>query len=619
MFEVIKRQGLARIGKWLLDDQNKEIKTPNILFITDDRIKAPDEAEMLISNKKISSQKPHLISTDSLFLGQEHDITNYTVSPSVFYPPSQVDLNTHAATINKENFSSKAFLVAVKDDAISNAVEGIEAEVYLLANALHLVNRPKSFVHTLVTLRKCIGYQRMIYTPGLGSPNHIALMVYCGIDLFDSVPLILNARQGNFLTPQGKVHKNEIEEDFCYCPSCVKGKREYDSILAHNYFASLSELKMVRNAIHKGNLRELAESRMRTEPWMVSVLRTLDSQYYSFQEEKASVTGRQFIAASNESLSRPEIVRFRERLKDRYKKPPHKKVILLLPCSAKKPYSFSKTHKYLRKAVSESGNRSVVHEVVITSPLGVVPRELELFYPAQQYDIPVTRTWSKDETAMIGEGITEFLKNNEYEDIVVHLPSDYAFVKDFIDEFTDTSSDNPTSPSSLKKLQEVLSGLVDPYENVGRQIELRENMMSFARFQFKDAGEALVNDAVIKGRYPNMRIIKDGTQIGMLVGERGLISLTLEGGRILAKENAYWVRIHDFTPKGSIFAVGVADSDKNIRIGDDVVVLRGDELIGVGTAVMNPEEMVESKRGEAVKIRHLVKFNEEKSKPSNDI
>jgi len=92
-----------------------------------------------------------------------------------------------------------------------------------------------------VNLRKAIGFQKLIYTPGLGSPQHIALLVYCGVDLFDSVPLILNARLENFLTADGKVNKDEIEEAFCYCPSCLHKKTDHDSILTHNYYASLSE------------------------------------------------------------------------------------------------------------------------------------------------------------------------------------------------------------------------------------------------------------------------------------------------------------------------------------------------------------------------------------------
>lgn len=607
MFEVTKRNGLARIGKWLLEGQNAEVVTPNIFFVVGEGIKAPEEAEILISKEKPSEEKPYLISSDSLFSSQKENISDYTVSPGLIYPHSQVELNAFAAKINKEKFSSKIFVVTGKDEAVADAVEGVEAEVYVLANSLHLIKKPKDFVRTVVNLRRAIGYQKPIYTPGLGSPHHIALLAYCGIDLFDSVPLILNARLGNFLTAEGKANQNEIGEGFCYCPSCIEGRRDYDSLLAHNCYASLSELKVVRNAVRNGRLRELVEARIRSEPWMVSVLRTLDSRFHSYQEKYFPVIGGQLIAASNDSLLRPEIVRFRERVKKRYLKPSHKKVLLFLPCSAKKPYSFSRSHKVIRRAIAESGNKYVVHEVIITSPLGVVPREVELFYPAQQYDIPVTRTWSKDEISMIGASVTEFLKMNKYGAIVVHLPSDYGFVGDFLDEFTNTCDDNPTSTSSLKKLTDVLTEHVQPYDKVNNQTALREAMMCFARFQFGNAGEALIQDTVIKGRYPNLRIFRKGNQVGMLVGERGMISLTLEGGRILAEQDAYWVKIHDFTPKGSVFAVGIADADKNIRIGDDVVVLRDDELIGVGVAVMNPEEMVDSNRGEAVRIRHLAK------------
>lgn len=601
---------MARVGKWLIEDQDKEVTTPNVLFISGDGIKTPDEAELFISNEIPSEGKPSILPSPSLFIDQWNEASDYTVSPSLFYPVSQVDLNIHAAEMNKKNFTDRIFVVSGKEAAIPKAVEGIYAEVYVLANSMHLIRNPKSFVNTIVRLKEAIGYQRLIYTPGLGNPHHIALLAYLGIDFFDSVPLLLNARLGYYLTPQGKLSKDDIEEQFCYCPYCQKGKSDYNSILGHNYLESLSELKSVRNAIRNGQLRELVEARIRSEPHMVSALRILDNLYYEFQEKYLPVTGGNLIAASNESLFRSEIVRFRERIKERYKKPPHKKILLLLPCSAKKPYSFSKTHRAFRRAINESGNQRIIHEVIITSPLGIVPRELELFYPAQNYDIPVTRTWSKDEIAMIGEGIRSFMKINEYDKVVAHLPEDYMFIKDYLPDFINTCEDTPTSSLSLDKLKEVLSEQVKSYQKIGSQTELKENMKNIARVQFGDGGELLVQNAVIKGRYPNLKIIKDGKQIGMLVGKRGLISLTLEGGKILAKQNKYWVRIDDFIPKGNIFAVGILDADKDIRIGDDVVVVKNDGLVGVGVAQMNPWEMIESDRGEAVRIRHLVKLND---------
>ncbi len=607
MFEIIERNGLARIGSWDIEEQSLNVKTPNILFITTEGIKPPEEAEVLISDSKNQEEKPHIEALGSLFTQYNKKITDYTVSPHLVFPLSQYELNSHAADLNKEKIQSRVFVTVGSGPSVSDAVSGVDAEVYILANSLHLIRRPKEFVETVVNLRGAIGYQSLIYTPGLGAPSHIALLAYLGIDIFDSIPSIMNARIGNYLTTQGKIKNDELYEDFCYCPACRTGKKGHDTVLAHNYYTSLAELKLVRGSIHRGNLREHAESRVITEPHMVSMLRIFDSHHYHFQEKHLPTTGQEILAASYESIFRPEIVRFRERVRERYQKPPHKSVLLLLPCSAKKPYSFSRSHKAFTKVIRECGNDRVVHEVIITSPLGVVPREVELFYPAQQYDIPVTRTWSKDEIAMICDCLTSFLEQNHYDRIIVHLPDDYMFVDDCFDDFTRSCNDGPTSQASLEKLRQTLAEAVKPHKKASGQIARREALSCFAQFQFGTAGTALLEEAQVKGRYPNLRIFKNSTQTGMLVGQRGLISLTLAGGEVLAEHSAYWVRISDFEPKGNIFAVGVEDADSEIRIGDDVVVLRNDKLVGVGVAMMSPEEMTKSSRGEAVRIRHLIK------------
>jgi archaeosine synthase len=518
-----------------------------------------------------------------------------------------MELNEKAAKSNRENLSSKIFVVTGKEEMVAHAAYEVDAEVYVLANSLQMLRNPRSLISSIVNLRETVGYHRIIYTPGLGSPNHIALLSYCGVDLFDSTSCFINARLGEYMTAQGKLSKNKIREEFCFCPSCNLGKKDYKSILGHNYYAALSELNLVRHAIRNGNLRELVESRIRSEPWMVSALRILDSRYYSISEKYFPVTGGPMVAASNDSLFRPEIVRFQERIQGRYQKPLHPKILLLIPCSAKKPYSFSRTHKIFRRAILQCPNPSAVHEVIITSPLGIVPRELELFYPASQYDIPVTHSWGRDEMAMIGEGISGFLRSNRYDETVIHLPSDYLFIEDYIDKFINTCKDRPTSSTSLSELTKVLTDLSSEYKKQGRQAQLGEAVSSFARFQFGKAGEFLLENAKVKGRYPNLKIIRDKEQLGMLVGERGMLSLTLEGAKIIAAQNVYWVRIDDFIPKGNIFAVGVLDADPLIRIGDDVVVIGDEEVVGVGVAQMNPKEMKESQRGEAVHMRHLVK------------
>ena len=100
-------------------------------------------------------------------------------------------------------------------------------------------------------------------------------------------------------------------------------------------------------------------------------------------------------------------------------------------------------------------------------------------------------------------------------------------------------------------------------------------------------------------------MIRDGRQVAMHTG-RGMLSLTLEGGAILSDADAYWVEIEDFIPKGNIFAVGVADAAPEIRAGDEVVVRHRREVRAVGTARLNPREMIDLERGEAVHVRHTI-------------
>ncbi len=144
------------------------------------------------------------------------------------------------------------------------------------------------------------------------------------------------------------------------------------------------------------------------------------------------------------------------------------------------------------------------------------------------------------------------------------------------------------------------------YDVVKSSKRVYENMKALASYQFgRKIAEKLLKNCKIKGRYPYQKIIDDNKQLGMVTKERGLISLTMEGARKIANSGKYWVEIHDdFTLKGSVFAPGIKDADESIRIGDEVIVLKNNKTCGVGVAQMNGNEMRETKRGEAVKIRH---------------
>ena len=84
-----------------------------------------------------------------------------------------------------------------------------------------------------------------------------------------------------------------------------------------------------------------------------------------------------------------------------------------------------------------------------------------------------------------------------------------------------------------------------------------------------------------------------------------MISLTLEGAKILNEFGDYSIEIYnDFILKGSVFTPGIKNSNRNIRIDDEVVIIQNKKVKAVGVAQMNGKEMLDLNNGEAVKIRH---------------
>jgi archaeosine synthase len=595
-FSVKKRGGPARVGE--ISINNKRVITPNILFVDTARFKAPNIADILIANNKRKRDKPTL-----------------QISKQFVYP-KDLPKNLHLSAIKQFKKENKNYYVIPgSKDTIDSTIKDNLALIFVVTNAYQLLQQPKNFTDFNVELREKIGYEKLIYLPSIGEPANFALLSYLGVDFFDSVSAILAARNGTLLFSNRKYNKNDLQELPCNCPTCNKFEKKpsdmgFQNILNHNYFVMLSEIKHVRNAINRGDLRGLVETRVKADPNLTAILRNLDTNHYNYLEKRTPMTSKsKLLATTKESLIRPEIKRFQKRVKDRYRKPNSAKILLLLPCSAKKPYSFSKSHKLFREKLNSSGNPFIVHELIVTSPMGLVPRELELVHPASSYDIPVTGIWDEDEKKMIRKLLTEYLKNNQYDKIIAHLPKDLMeFIQDILEKPEKTCINNSTSKESLDRLSTVLKKNVKDYEKVKPQERSREDIMGLASYQFgKKIAEKLLKNCIIKGKYPYQKIIHNNIQLGMITKERGLISLTINGAERIAKSKRYWVEIYDdFTLKGSVFTPGVKNADEEIRVGDEVIVTKNNKLCAVGVAQMNGDEINKSSHGEAVKVRHRI-------------
>jgi len=461
------------------------------------------------------------------------------------------------------------------------------------------------FVSSVRDLKSGDEASKPLFCPVAGLPHRLAFLAYCGVDVFDTVPLIIASEMHGYLTTTGILDHRTVRELPCTCSSCETDRRDKEALLKHNEAVAEAEMRLVRHAIEMGTLRELVETRARTDPWLVQNLRLMDLEAYELQEMYQPVKGVPFHAGSKESLTRPDILRWHRRIKQRYKKPDSARILVLIPCSAKKPYSTSQSHFRFRSAISSSGCARIVHEVIVTSPLGIVPRELELFYPAKDYDIPVTGHWDREEISLIQDLVTWLAETAKYDLVISHLGGETEFVAPLLPDFIDTSRGDAGSRDSLQRLETTLRERGQALMTDVAEDRNMEAIRSICRFQFGPVGDVLCSGAETAGRWPNVRIVRGGIQLGMLTGERGMISLTTDGGRILADEGAYCVEIDDFVPKGNLFAVGVEGAAPEIRVGDDVAVVHRGDLRAVGVARMCSAEMTAASRGEAVHIRHV--------------
>ena len=589
MIEIFHDSWMARLAK--LSSENLQLDTPDILYISSEKVDPPDFARAIVS--------------DSLGI-RGFEGKSLVVFPSEFFSDGINDSITGLSPIFR-GAGEKMASISGGVQTIYSESENVEplGDIVAIADSILLTRNPRRFARFFSSLRKRIGPGRLVYAPGCADPFNLAFLCYFGIDIVDSFGTYLRSTLGQVIM-HGRVIKSDSEEISKIID--IETALEFDYILRHNLRQLESELAVVRDAIRKNELRQLVEMRARHSPWMIEALRYADLEHYNEFEEWVPVTGPEFFASAKESLWRPDIVRYRKRIAERYIPPEKPEILVLLPCSARKPYSSSRTHRQFRNAIRNSGIASAVQEMIITSPLGIVPRELESTYPAAQYDIPVTGHWDEDEKRIAREILGDYLSRRAYSAIIVHLDIEFDFLQDILGKYgaTHTGGTDVMSRDNLTKLEKQLASLRDSVKRPSWGERSFEDVRAIASFQFGDPWQYLMKDAVIRGAYPSFRILKNHVQIGSLVPEKGMISLTLEGGRALSGSGRFGVEIDDFIPKTNIFAIGVNSASPEIRTGDEVYAFFDDEVRAVGTARMNGTSMVQLTRGEAIHIRHHV-------------
>ncbi|MFW9845991.1 MAG: tRNA guanosine(15) transglycosylase TgtA [Candidatus Thorarchaeota archaeon] len=470
--------------------------------------------------------------------------------------------------------------------------------------------RYSDMVKAVLASKKHLPPNRPVHLFGCGHPMLFAQAALLGCDFFDSASYAKFAESGRMLFTTGTMHLDKLEELPCECPECSKttarellklDKQEQDlSLMKHNLYVTAAELRRVRQAIRDGKLFELASVRAAGHPKLVEAFSAMMMKREQLIQADPVGKASSIMYAGPETLLRPEIETFHERVISRY---PYRKTnaLLLAPHLGDRPFADT-----LPLAVDEIRKRESEQLLLFfITPFGAVPWELEHVYPAQQCVFP--EIFGPRELDIAGKRVMEIIEQLDFKK-GLWLTRDTAsnrlgnsIVKNF----------KLKSVKSLEFLDKIPTG---ESEDIWRMRKLRAILAYQWNIELSKLRELKEWNLEISKYTGKIRYVKkEDVILFTLVPTTGLLTPTYEGGQALLDlglEKRYHVVIDSnvgkFVAKGkSALAKFVIGADRTLRPGEEVVVTDEDDiLLGVGKALLSGSEMLSFSRGVAVSIRH---------------
>ena len=549
---VIARHRMARM--WALGDRSKPVSNTPGIVVSDEDFEVTWAPFSTSSDGGI----PRTLNLNSRapFAPWESNENGPMMSASIGHvlPPSLDEADAGEV-------ASKGQLLPLSWQALNHDEElmdqNLNPHVVVLTDALQLANRPGRLVEAILVVKKRFP-GALLWTPGIGGPDNCAVLAWFGVDLFDTTRTKQAEAHGAVLTWNGPRPAIEGES-------------------ANSHWRSA--LAEVRSAILSNSLRELARSQSLNSPRLVEHMRNHDKLISKSEGILSQIVSEDTALRvhSVESHDDPLILDWVDYIINEYKPPESlDDVLILLPCSARKPYSSSRSHRAFRNAMKHNAG----HEVMVTSPLGLVPRDLEEVWPAGHYDIPVTGDWTQDEINRVTSMIDALLAKKNYRVIINHSGFEYDCDIPIINT---RQSDSATNYESLQRLEKAVAENMQTKRRSGEKINI-DNFQSVSRFHHLNSD--WLDGVQVRGRFPRWKILKNGEQIAMWAPERGGFSIAKLGVAVLDSCNSL-KRItlkEDIKWKGDVNLANLESYDSSIKAGEDILVMQGEQCLGSARA-----------------------------------
>lgn len=279
------------------------------------------------------------------------------------------------------------------------------------------------------------------------SGNLIPILVYLGVDTFDSSTYAQQARSLRYFNPsshtaQAVLEMSDLNCDCRVCreldfdelhesltsdiryrplPSGHYKSKYYADIALHNLEMDFRMVEDVRAALSANEMIEYLARHAQLFPKLDAAFDLLAGQ----DEQLAGRMSRTTLPVASlphmpieEQFFRPISLNYTSDSfcvnSNGYQPPSEKTILLVIPCSSKKPYSESRSHKLLAKRLSKrlSSGVSAIHKVTLSGLYGPVPEEYETEEAVIQYDFQLDPS-NKEQISLCSKRMTEYLKQYE--------------------------------------------------------------------------------------------------------------------------------------------------------------------------------------------------------------
>jgi len=292
-------------------------------------------------------------------------------------------------------------------------------------------------VDMIMAAKMSLPMERPLHLFGAGHPFMFALAVALGCDLFDSAAYAIYARENRYMTEYGTSRLEALDYFPCTCPRCSKAtpkeiletpKEEREAFLAeHNLHVCSTELRRIKQRIKDGRLWEYLELRAHGHPALFQSLKRLKKYEDFIEKHSPAIKKSGMFFFSSIGLVRPEVVRHRKRLSERYTSPHEAKILLLMPQTKTKPYHKSKESKEVEKLLRTrfKNHLNEVHTCFYAAPFGIVPKELDEIYPLSQHE--TATPLDRETIEYVATQTADYIKRTNYNMVVLlHIPQDWS-------------------------------------------------------------------------------------------------------------------------------------------------------------------------------------------------